>query len=161
MELPHTAGCLVCGRDNPHGLHLSLHVDSVTGAVNTKFTPQPHHIGFEGVTHGGAIAAVADEAMVWAAIWACRRACLAAELTMRYKKKVAVNQTLNVVARQIRIHPRLVEIECRVDGPAGELVAAGTAKYIPLSLDETADFLRTLVDEPATAAAATILNKLR
>ena len=28
MELPHTAACLVCGRDNPHGLHLHLHVDA-------------------------------------------------------------------------------------------------------------------------------------
>src|SRR5207253_656525 len=47
IELPHTAGCLVCGRQNPKGLHLHLHVDEATGAVETRFTPGSEHIGFE------------------------------------------------------------------------------------------------------------------
>src|SRR3954468_22751278 len=38
LELPHTAGCLVCGRHNPIGLHLHLHVDESSGAVATNFT---------------------------------------------------------------------------------------------------------------------------
>ena len=35
LELPHTPGCLVCGRDNPHGLHLSLHVDPVSAILQS------------------------------------------------------------------------------------------------------------------------------
>ena len=54
MELPHTAGCLVCGRENPHGLHLSLHVDQPTGVVRVAMTPGPTHIGFQGVVLKGA-----------------------------------------------------------------------------------------------------------
>src|SRR5687767_15623921 len=53
MELPHTAGCLVCGRQNPHGLRLSLDVDESSGVVRVDFTPRPEHIGFEGIVHGG------------------------------------------------------------------------------------------------------------
>ena len=74
LELPHTSGCLVCGRDNPHGLHLSSFVDPETGVVTTTFTPAPHHIGFESVIHGGVLATVVDELMVWAAIWASQKA---------------------------------------------------------------------------------------
>src|SRR5437899_391243 len=48
LELPHTPNCLVCGRANPHGLHLSLHVDPASNLVTTTFTPTPDHIGFEG-----------------------------------------------------------------------------------------------------------------
>ena len=58
MELPHTAGCLVCGRQNPIGLHLHLHVEESTGAVETHFTPAAEHIGFEGIIHGGILATV-------------------------------------------------------------------------------------------------------
>src|SRR5687767_8880829 len=36
IELPHTAGCLVCGRQNPHGLRLSLHVDPGSGVVTVE-----------------------------------------------------------------------------------------------------------------------------
>ena len=60
MELPHTAGCLVCGRQNPHGLGLSLHVDEGSGVVSVEFAPRPEHIGFEGIVHGGVLATVLD-----------------------------------------------------------------------------------------------------
>ena len=83
IELPHTAGCLVCGRQNPHGLHLHLHVDEATGAVETRFTPSAHHIGFEGIVHGGVLATVLDEAMVWAATWRGRRFCVCGEMNTR------------------------------------------------------------------------------
>src|SRR3954463_7832376 len=45
MELPHTVGCLVCGRQNLQGLGLSLNVDE-GGLVWTEFTPRREHIGF-------------------------------------------------------------------------------------------------------------------
>jgi len=56
-------GCLVCGRENPQGLHLHLDVDEETGVVRCEFTPLGTHIGFEGVVHGGILATVLDEAM--------------------------------------------------------------------------------------------------
>src|SRR5215471_5557878 len=81
-ELPHTPGCLVCGRANPHGLHLSLFVDR-NSVVHTNYTPRPEHIGFSSIVHGGALATVLDEAMVWAATWSYKRFCYCAELTVR------------------------------------------------------------------------------
>src|SRR5450631_1264408 len=82
LELPHTAGCFVCGRDNPLGLRLCSFVDPDTGNVQTTFTPQPHHIGFDNITHGGILATLLDELMVWSAIWVSRKACVAGELTL-------------------------------------------------------------------------------
>src|ERR1700683_2954324 len=85
LHLPHTAGCLVCGPGNPHGLHLNLHVDPQSGIVHVQFTPEIHHNGFEGVIHGGVVATVLDEAMVWAASWNCKRFCLCGERTARFR----------------------------------------------------------------------------
>src|SRR5688500_4991698 len=107
-ELPHTAGCRVCGRQNPHGLRLSLDVDESSGAVRVDFTPRPEHIGFEGIVHGGVLATVLDEAMVWAATWAGRRFCVCGELTTRFRREAAVGQPLVVEARVETNRPRLL-----------------------------------------------------
>src|SRR5690242_7987919 len=37
LQLPHTPGCLVCGRNNDFGLKLSLFVEPSTGVVSVDF----------------------------------------------------------------------------------------------------------------------------
>lgn len=160
IELPHTTGCFVCGRDNTHGLHLSLHVEPSTGIVHTTFTPDAEHIGFQGIIHGGILATVADEAMVWAAIWSSHRSCVAGELTVRYKRKAIVGQPLIVQAKIKQSRPRLIETECDLVMNDGNLVASATGKYVPLSLADTEAFLRTLMDDPLTTAATAVVRQL-
>src|SRR4051794_34530703 len=99
LELPHSLNCLVCGRDNPHGLKLHLLVDDATGEVRCHFTPKAEHVGFEGIVHGGALATVVDEAMVWAATWRGRRFCVCGELTVRYRQPAVVGQTIIIAAK--------------------------------------------------------------
>ncbi len=150
LELPHTRGCLVCGRDNPHGLHLHLHVDPDTGVVTCPFTPLPTHIGFEGVVHGGVLATVLDEAMVWAATWSGKRFCVCGELSVRYKALAAVGQPVLVEARIVSARPRLIQTDAQIRDAAGNTLVTATAKYVPLPPDENRRFVSTLVDEPAT-----------
>src|SRR3954447_15983192 len=119
LELPHTAGCLVCGRENPQGLKLSLNVDPDTGMVTTRFTPTGDHIGFEGIVHGGVIATVLDEAMVWAATWGGRRFCVCGEMTVRFRESAGVGEEVVVTARVDLARARLVATSGdvkRVDG---------------------------------------------
>src|SRR3954467_11446620 len=131
LQLPHTSGCLVCGRDNPHGLKLDLHVDPESGVVGVEFTPRREHIGFEGVGHGGVIATVLDEAMVWCATWAGRRFCVCAELTTRFVKEAAVGRALIVQTKIESNRSRLITTSAEVrDAETEETVATGTAKYI-------------------------------
>src|SRR5256885_15812026 len=89
QQLPHTHACLVCGRDNPHGLKLDLFVHEKSGVVRAEFTPTEHHSGFERIVHGGMIATVLDEAMVWAATWRVGPFLLCAELTLRFGQGAA------------------------------------------------------------------------
>ncbi len=156
LELPHTAGCLVCGRDNPHGLHLSSLVDPVTGNVQTTFIPAAHHIGFEKIIHGGVLATVTDELMVWCAIWATRRACVAAELSLRFVQKAGVGATLVTTARITRNRSRVIETEAEMR-EGNELICTATGKYIPLGAVETAAFQQTFVQSAGTAASVAML----
>jgi uncharacterized protein (TIGR00369 family) len=161
LELPHTPNCLVCGRSNPLGLHLSLHVDD-GGTIRTTFTPGPHHVGFEGLIHGGLLATVLDEAMVWAAIWSCRRACVAGELNVRYRRPGRVGRQLRCAARVVAARSRMIEVVGDIEDAAGDgasaVIATATGKYVPLPAAATVDFFRTLVHEPATQPATVILT---
>jgi acyl-coenzyme A thioesterase PaaI-like protein len=157
LELPQTAGCLVCGRDNPIGLHLRLMVDPGSGQIATDLTPGPHHIGFAGLIHGGLLATAIDEAMVWAAIWSSRRACVAAEMTVRYKHRVAVGEQVRISAKVIRARPRLIETEATI-GDGSVIHCTATGKYVPLDAEATVDFIRTFVSRPETTAASELLR---
>src|SRR5688572_20740115 len=114
LELPHTPGCVVCGRDNPSGLGLSLFVDPASGVVRLAYTPRAVHIGFEGVVHGGVLGTVIDEAMVWAATWAGKRFCLCGEMTVRYSAPAAVGRELLVEARVESARPRLIQTAAEI-----------------------------------------------
>jgi acyl-coenzyme A thioesterase PaaI-like protein len=158
LELPHTRGCVVCGRDNPLGLGLSLFVNPATGAVRVNYTPRAPHIGFEDVVHGGVLATVIDEAMVWAATWAGKRFCLCGEMTVRYRLPAAVGRALVVEARVESARPRLIQTVAEIRDGAGEVVASATGKYVPLPPHRNREFVATLINEPATAAAARSLQ---
>jgi len=162
LPLPHSAGCLVCSRENPHGLHLDLfaNTDATPEAIQTTFMPDAHHIGFVGVVHGGVLATIADEVLVWSAIWSSRRACLAGELSIRFRRKLTVGEKVKVIATVTRARPRLIESECTLATTDGQLIAIASGKYVPLSVDDTNDFLLTLDRLPASVAAHQQLRSL-
>lgn len=158
LQLPHTSGCIVCGPQNAHGLHLSLFVDTETNLVKTEFTPEAPTIGFQGIVHGGVIATVLDEAMVWAATWIGRRFCLCAELITRYRYPLNVGQTVIAEAKVDFHAPRLIQTSAKLSDTSGQLLSTASAKYIPLTPHESETFLATLLDHPDTTEAANILR---
>ena len=158
LQLPHTAGCLVCGRQNPHGLKLSLDVDESTGVVSVLFTPRPEHIGFEGIVHGGVLATVLDEAMVWAATWAGKRFCVAGEISVRFRRSAGVGEPLRVATQVESARPRLIQTSGTVTDRSGAVLAEATGKYVPVPPERHRHVLTTLVDDPSTARAASVLK---
>jgi acyl-coenzyme A thioesterase PaaI-like protein len=155
--LPHTSGCLVCGKNNPLGLGLRLWVEPPSGVVRVDFSPRVEHIGFEGIVHGGMLATVFDEAMVWASIWRAGRFCVAGEMSVRFRRSAPVGRMLRVEARVESARPRLVQTvaDLRLDG---QVLATAAGKYVPMPLEQSRGFLRTMVEEASTREA---LGRLR
>ena len=149
-ELPHTRGCLVCGRDNPHGIHLHLHVDEATGIVTSQFSPERHHVGFEGIVHGGLLSTVLDEAMVWAATWSGKRFCVCGELNVRFRKSVPIGPPVHVEAKITSVRSRLIETEGFLRDAAGQVLAESVGKYVPVSAERNRAVIDTFVPEPQT-----------
>ena len=160
LELPQSANCLVCGRANPHGLRLRLHVDVETGLVSTEFLPGPQHVGFEGMVHGGLLATVLDEAMTWAATWKNKRLCYCGELTTRFRNPLRPGQRLRVEALVEFSRPKLVEVAGKIFDHTGRLAATSSGKYVPTSLDEHLGYMETFLDDPATDEASRLLRGL-
>jgi acyl-coenzyme A thioesterase PaaI-like protein len=133
--------------------------------VSAEFSPRPEHIGFEGIVHGGVLATVLDEAMVWAATWAGRRFCVCGEMSVRFRKSAGVGVLLRAEARVESAAskrpgtPRLVHTSGSiVEVAGGATIAESTGKYVPVPPERNRHVIGTLVDEPQTRRTGDILR---
>ncbi len=85
-------GCLVCGRDNPSGMGLSFEIGP-DGGARARWQPQERFTGLPATVHGGALLAVVDDAM-WYAAYAQGGHTLTAEVTVRYRRPANPGETL-------------------------------------------------------------------
>jgi uncharacterized protein (TIGR00369 family) len=130
-ELPHTHSCFVCGESNAIGLNLRFETDG--HIVKTRFTPRPEHVGFKQVVHGGIIATLLDEIMVWACAVQTKRFAYCAEMTVRFLKPLLPGEEV-VATGELVINRRDKIFEAKADlkNLAGDSVASGTGKYLPI-----------------------------
>ena len=159
LQLPHTPGCLVCGRNNPHGLNLELFVDPDTGNVHLDVSPRPVHIGFEGIVHGGYLATLIDEAMVWAATWSGKRFCVCGEMSVRFRRAAQVGEPLHIEARVEFARPKLIQTMATVRSTDKTVVCAGEGKYVPMPREASERVVDTFTEEDATREAAMMLAR--
>ena len=127
MNLEIDRHCFVCGPENPAGLHLTF--EAADGKARTEITLSSDHQGYAGVVHGGIIAAVLDEVMVYAAITLGRWAATA-EMTVRYSKPALLGVPLSVTGEVIRHQRRLVECRAELRAPDGLILATATGKLM-------------------------------
>ena len=127
-------GCFVCGPDNPIGLHLDFRLEN--GTCVSEFTPGQDHVGYPGVVHGGMIYSALDDAM---ANWLYLRGARAytARCEIRYRRPVAVGETLRLVGRPTARKRNLVTMEGTATRETdGEVVALATGKFVVLNDSE-------------------------
>lgn len=128
--LPWTRSCFVCGEGNPHGLHLRSRVEG--DRIVLRHTTRASDLGYRHLVHGGISMTLLDEVMTWAAILTLRRACVAAELTVRLKQPVLVDRTIRVEGWVREARSRLVLAEGQVLDEQGGVLAQASGKYVPM-----------------------------
>jgi acyl-coenzyme A thioesterase PaaI-like protein len=130
-ELPHTRSCFVCGESNPSGLKLRFKTNGQS--VQTRFRPQGEHIGFKGTVHGGLIATVLDEIMVWACAVQTKRFSFCAELSVRFLRPVRPNEEVSAAGYLVaNRRGRLFEARAELKDLGGAVLASATGKYVPV-----------------------------
>lgn len=135
--LPHTHSCFVCGDANPFGLKLRFETDG--RIVQTRFVPRTEHIGFKGVVHGGLIATVLDEIMVWACAVTTRKFAYCAELTVRYRHPLAPGEEIIATGELVANRKdRIYEAKAVARNVANTTLAEATGKYRPVKAPDLA-----------------------
>ncbi|MCI0746439.1 MAG: PaaI family thioesterase [Verrucomicrobia subdivision 3 bacterium] len=143
--LPHTHSCFVCGESNAIGLNLRFETDWRT--VRTRFTPRPEHAGFKGVVHGGILATLLDEIMVWACAAQTKRFAFCAELNVRFVKPVTPGAEILATGElTVNRRDRIFEAKGELKNQAGELLASATGKYLPIKQTDVAAMAADIID---------------
>ncbi|MBI3874729.1 MAG: PaaI family thioesterase [Verrucomicrobia bacterium] len=144
--LPHTRSCFVCGEANPLGLALKFETDG--RVVRARFTPRPEHIGFKQTIHGGILATLLDEIMVWACGVGTGRFAYCAEMTVRFNTPAQPGEELLASAELVaNRRGRLFEAKAELRSARGELVASSTGKYLPMKPEIEAEMRTELIGD--------------
>jgi acyl-coenzyme A thioesterase PaaI-like protein len=147
IRIPRTRSCFVCGVDNPLGLGLAGESDGRVVRAPIRFRPE--HIGLAGTVHGGLVATVLDELMVWSCGVVARKLAYCAELSVRYRRPVPPETPLlglgEIVAER---RDRLFLTRGELRDASGTLFAEATGKYIPVPGEPSAAMLADFLDDP-------------
>ncbi len=147
-KLPYSKGCYVCGCENPIGLKIQFRFEEKKAIA--EFVPGPEHQGYPGVLHGGLISALLDETMGWAPTLTTQKMCMTAELNVRYVKPTPIDRKLIVTGEATHINKRLYKTIGEIRDEQGNLYVTATAKYSPLTENETEVVDDYMVYDPDT-----------
>lgn len=112
--------CFACGQANPIGLRLRFEDDG--HGIRAEFTPGPQFQGYDGILHGGIVAAALDDAM--ANLFHRRgRETVTARLEIRYRREAPIGRRLIVTARTTAERGRMFTAEATLALPDGTCLA--------------------------------------
>jgi uncharacterized protein (TIGR00369 family) len=119
--------CLVCSQSNPMGLAVQYKLEE-DGTVSASFLSHSALEGFEGLLHGGIIAALLDGAMLQC-VFAHGYVAVTAELRVRYRHPVIIGEEILVRAKLIRAVSRLFELQAELT-QSGQVKASAKGKFM-------------------------------
>jgi acyl-coenzyme A thioesterase PaaI-like protein len=142
--------CFVCGPDNALGLRVAFRLEG--GRCRGRFTPQRHHNGFDGVTHGGIVFSLLDDAMGnWLFLQGARG--VTAKCEIRYRQALPIGTDVEADCGLKQRKGRLVVLEARlVRVDDGSLVAEADASFM---LEDAGQLVAVGKQERADPASAT------
>jgi uncharacterized protein (TIGR00369 family) len=127
-KLPHHGPCFVCGPENPSGIGLDWY--DLGGTIHARFRFAEPQQGPRDHAHGGAAAAVLDEAM-GAAAWRAGHRVLAANLNVDFRKPVPLGPEVEVEAWVTSVKGRKVTTAARLTlMEGGHLLAESTGLFV-------------------------------
>jgi uncharacterized protein (TIGR00369 family) len=110
LDVNTDSACFVCGGDNPIGLQVEFTIDSKQNRASAKLTIGTNFQGWQGVVHGGIIAALLDET----AIYACRqlsKTAVTAGMSVRYKHPVRVDCQVSLLAEVVSVRRSIAVVK--------------------------------------------------
>ncbi len=120
--------CYVCGTSNPDGIGLIWYSDYMN-TIYSEFTLDSSQQGPPGYAHGGASAAILDEAM-GVAIWRSGFNVAVVNLEINYRRPLPLGQPLKLEARFTEREKRRIFATGEILLPDGTIAVSGNGIYI-------------------------------
>ncbi len=127
-RIPEHGWCFVCGTENPHSIGIQLWVDD-EGKVTSEFSLNLAQQGPPRLAHGGASAAILDEAM-GLAVWAAGLKVAAVNLVIDYRKPLPLEQPLTLSARITEKDVRKIFTAGEIQLADGTVAVSGRGIYV-------------------------------
>lgn len=134
-----TWNCFACGQDHPKGLRLRFTAPA-QDRIRSEFTISRDHVGLGSIVHGGIVATVFDEAMVWTLYRWRYQPHVTATMEQRFRGVIEADIPLVAEAwiAEDRGRRRLVEANLRA-ADSDRVLAEAKGVYVPAApeaLDE-------------------------
>jgi uncharacterized protein (TIGR00369 family) len=126
--LPEHGWCYICGKENPKslGVRWNLMEDQ---SISTRVTLSLSQQGPPGYAHGGASAALLDEAM-GCAVWSAKHQVVSVNLQINYKKPLPLETPIWVNALIESIEGRVVNASSSISLEDGTILVTGHGIYV-------------------------------
>jgi len=126
--LPEHGWCFICGKDNPKslGVRWNLMEDQ---SISTRVTLNLSQQGPPGFAHGGASAALLDEAM-GCAVWSAGYQVVSVNLQVNYKKPLPLDTSIRVDAHIESVEGRVVNASSTISLDDGTILVTGHGIYV-------------------------------
>lgn len=121
--------CFVCGPNNPLGLKIPFEVDRVGKTIRCEFISGPEYQGFQGITHGGIITTLLDEAMVKLA-FELGVSAVTAWMDVRFLAPLMTGDKTYVSATITKEGKKLLEATAEATSVKGKVIAKAVGKLI-------------------------------
>lgn len=115
-------GCFVCDQSgkNPKALGVAIYWNPGEERSEIPFTPEVEWCGFEGIVHGGLLAALADDAMSWALRQSVGGFGFTANMSVRYLRPVRLGGSYTATGNVARTEGRKVYTRARIFDGSGK-----------------------------------------
>lgn len=137
QQLPEHGSCFVCGTQNPRGIGITWWMED--GIITAEFTLTDAHQGPPNHAHGGASAAILDEAM-GVAVWVAGLRVVAVNLEINYRRPVPLGQRVTVRARVSRHTERKAWTLGEIILSDGTVAVEGRGIYVAAKLVDAVEF---------------------
>ena len=127
-KLPEHGSCFVCGVENPRSIGVTWFLRD-DGAMVSEIIFTVEQQGPPGHAHGGATAAVLDEAM-GGAVWLGGNKALAVKLNVEFHRPVPLGVPVTVVGRVLEKDGRKVKTIGEARLPDGEVAVSATGLFV-------------------------------
>ena len=127
-QVPSHGWCFVCGTENPQSIGITMFVDD-HGVLTSEFTLTKSQQGPPGYAHGGASAALLDEAM-GLVVWAAGYKVAAVNIDINYHKPLPLETQLILESRVTQIDKRKVFSTGEIKLQDGTVMVSGRGIYV-------------------------------